>query len=130
MSFQLPFFAEAKPAGYVRFFPDTPTEIYLALGGAAALEKAGAHNVLCSHNALQIDICAVNGVTMVHVTLNSLKAYDIYFYNSKGACVSYAYHCLPEEIVGVFRSGTGLVNFKRKYINADAVICQEEAVVA
>ena len=130
MSFQIPFFAEAKPVGYVRFFPDTPTEIYLALGGAAALEKVGAHNILCSHNALQIDLCAANGVTMVHVTLNSLKAYDIYFYNAKGACVSYAYHCLPEEIIGVFRSGTGLVNFKKKYVLVDQTMFAEESVAA
>ncbi|MDO8969208.1 MAG: hypothetical protein Q7U74_00880 [Saprospiraceae bacterium] len=127
---QLPFFAEQTPSGYVRFFPDVPTEIYLALGGSQALEKVGAHNVLCSHNALQIDLCAANGVTMVHVTLNSLKAYDIYFYNAKGACVSYAYHVLQNEIVGVFRSGTGLVNFKRKYVQLDQAVCYDEEAVA
>ena len=127
---QLPFFAEQTPSGYVRFFPDVPTEIYLALGGAQALEKVGAHNVLCSHNALQIDLCAANGVTMVHVTLNSLKAYDIYFYNAKGACVSYAYHVLQNEIVGVFRSGTGLVNFKKKYVQLDPSMFYEESVAA
>ena len=127
---QLPFFAEPIPSGYVRFFPDAATEIYLALGGAQALEKVGAHNILSSHNALQIDLCAVNGVTMIHVTLNLLKAYDIYFYNAKGACVSYAYHVLQNEIVGVFRSGTGLVNFKKKYVQFDQSMFYEESVAA
>ena len=127
---QLPFFAEQTPSGYVRFFPNVPTEIYLALGGAQALEKVGAHNILSSHNALQIDVCAVNGVTMIHVTQNVHKAYDIYFYNSKGACVSYAYHVYHHELAGVFRAGTGLVNFKRKYVQLDQAVCYDEEAVA
>jgi len=127
---QLPFFAEQTPSGYVRFFPNVPTEIFLALGGAQALEKVGAHNVLCSHNALQIDLCAANGVTMIHVTQNVHKAYDIYFYNSKGACVSYAYHVYHHELAGVFRAGTGLVSFKKKYIGLDPAVCYEEAAAA
>jgi hypothetical protein len=126
---QLPFFADSLPAGYVRFFPDVPTEIYHVLGGAQALEKVGAHNILSSHNALQIDVCAVNGVTMIHVTQNVHKAYDIYFYNSKGACMSYAYHVYHHELAGVFRSGTGLVSFKKKYIGRDPAVCCEEAAV-
>ena len=127
---QLPFFADSLPAGYVRFFPDVPTEIYHVLGGAQALEKVGAHNVLASHNALQIDLCAVNGITIVHVTQNSLGAYDIYFYNDKGACVSYAYHVYHHELAGVFRAGTGLVNFKRKYVRLDQAVCYDEKAVA
>jgi hypothetical protein len=129
-SMQIPFFAEQTPSGYVRFFPDVPTEVFLALGGALAFEKVGAHNVLCSHNALQIDICAVNGITMVHVTQNSLRTYDIYFYNKKGACVSYAYHVFHNELAGVFRAGTGLVNFKKKLIHLDPVVCYEEESIA
>jgi hypothetical protein len=127
---QLSFFRDSLPAGYVRFYPDVPTEIFLALGGAQALEKVGAHNILSSHNALQIDVCAVNGVTMIHVTQNAHKAYDIYFYNSKGACVSYAYHVYHRELAGVFRAGTGLVSFKKKYIGLDPAVCDEEAKAA
>ena len=128
---QLSFFPVSLPAGYVRFYPDVPTEIFLALGGVQALEKVGAHNILSSHNALQIDVCAVNGVTMIHVTQNTHKAYDIYFYNGKGACVSYAYHVYHHELAGVFRAGTGLVSFKKKYIGCDPAICyEEEPVVA
>ena len=43
---QLSFFPASLPAGYVRFYPDVPTEIFLALGGVQALEKVGAHNIL------------------------------------------------------------------------------------
>ena len=127
---QLSFFRDSLPAGYIRFSPDVPTEIFLALGGEQALEKVGAHNILSSHNALQIDLCAVNGVTIVHVTQNSLKAYDIYFYNNKGVCVSYAYHVYHHELAGVFRAGTGLVSFKKKYIGLDPAVCYEEAIAA
>jgi len=35
------FFPDSLPAGYARFYPDVPTEIYLALGGAQVLEKVG-----------------------------------------------------------------------------------------
>jgi hypothetical protein len=127
---QLSFFPASLPAGYVRFYPDVPTEIFLALGGVQALEKVGAHNILSSHNALQIDVCAVNGVTMIHVTQNAHKAYDIYFYNGKGACVSYAYHVYQYELAGVFRASTGLVSFKKKYIVLDPAVCDEEAKAA
>jgi hypothetical protein len=123
-------FPATVPTGYVRFFPDTATEIFLALGGAQALGRVGAHNVLCSHNALQIDICAVNGVTIVHVTQNAHKAYDIFFYNKTGVCVSNAYHVYQHELAGVFRSGTGLVSFKKKYIGLDPAVCYEEAAAA
>ncbi len=127
---QLSFFPASLPAGYVRFYPDVPTEIFLAIGGVQALEKVGAHNILSSHNALQIDVCAVNGVTMIHVTQNAHRAYDIYFYNGKGACVSYAYHVYHHELAGVFRAGTGLVSFKKKYIGLNpAVYCEEAAAV-
>jgi len=123
-------FPATVPTGYVRFFPDTATEIFLALGGAQALGRVGAHSILSSHNALQIEVCASNGVTIIHVTQNSLKAYDIFFYNKTGACVSNAYHVYQHELAGVFRSGTGLVNFKRKYVRLDQAVCYDEKAVA
>jgi len=61
------------------------------LGGAYAIGKVSSHKIFSSHNTLQIDICARNGVAMVHVWQNAFKTYDIYFCNTEGACVSCTY---------------------------------------
>jgi hypothetical protein len=113
------------PDGYARFYPDVPTEIFLALGGAYAIGKVSSHKIFSSHNALQIDVCAQNGVAMVHVRQNAIKTYDIYFYNAEGACISYAYAVYHHELAGVFQAGTGLVTFKKKPGGPALVACQE-----
>ena len=126
---QLSFCLDSLPVGYVRFYPDVPTEILLALGGMQALEKVGAHDLLSSGDSLEFSVLPqFSKVRQVHITKNLLGAFDMHFYDNGANCLASAYHVSPKEAPGIFRAETGLVSRRNiKYAQIDPSVCYEEA---